>query len=55
MIGDTPHDIECGKIIGARTLGVATGSHTREQLAAHSPDTVFTDLADTAAFWKLIG
>ena len=55
VIGDTPHDIECGKIIGARTLGVATGSHTHEQLAAHAPDAVMPDLADTATFWKLIG
>ena len=55
VIGDTPHDIECGKSIGARTLAVATGSHTREQLAAHAPDAVFPDLADTIAFWKLIG
>ena len=55
VIGDTPHDIECGKIIGARTLAVATGSHTEKQLAAHAPDAVMPDLADTAAFWKLIG
>lgn len=25
VIGDTPHDISCGKAIGARTLAVATG------------------------------
>lgn len=25
VIGDTPHDISCGKTIGARTLAVATG------------------------------
>ena len=25
VIGDTPHDIACGKIIGARTLAVGTG------------------------------
>ncbi len=55
VIGDTPHDIECGRVIGARTLAVATGSHTREQLAAHRPDAVLADLADTAAFWNIIG
>src|SRR5476649_2886602 len=54
VIGDTPHDIECGRIIGARTLAVATGSHTVEQLAAHSPDAVLPDLADAAAFWKIV-
>jgi phosphoglycolate phosphatase-like HAD superfamily hydrolase len=55
VIGDTPHDIECGRIIGARTLAVATGGHTLEQLAAHRPDAVLPDLADSAAFWKIVG
>jgi phosphoglycolate phosphatase-like HAD superfamily hydrolase len=54
VIGDTPHDIECGRVIGARTLAVATGSHTVAQLAAHSPDAVLAHLADTAAFWKIV-
>jgi phosphoglycolate phosphatase-like HAD superfamily hydrolase len=26
VIGDTPHDVSCGKAIGARTLAVATGT-----------------------------
>ena len=55
VIGDTPHDIECARVIGARALAVVTGSHTVEQLAAHRPDAVLPDLADTAAFWKIIG
>ena len=54
VIGDTPHDIECGRVIGARTLAVATGSHTAKQLAAHSPDAVFEDLSDTEKFFTLI-
>jgi phosphoglycolate phosphatase-like HAD superfamily hydrolase len=54
VIGDTPHDIECGKVIGARTIGVATGMYTTEQLAAHQPTAVFTDFADTAAFVRVI-
>lgn len=54
IIGDTPHDIECGKAIGARTIGVATGSYTVEQLQAHAPTAVFADFADTAAFLKAI-
>ena len=36
VIGDTPHDIGCGKAIGARTIAVATGSFSREQLSAAS-------------------
>jgi phosphoglycolate phosphatase len=54
VIGDTPHDIACGRVIGARTIGVATGSHSPETLAAHNPTAVFSDLSDTAAFWRLI-
>ena len=45
VIGDTGHDIACGKIFGARTIAVATGSWTREQLAAHEPDFLFDDLS----------
>lgn len=54
VIGDTPHDIECGKAIGARTIGVATGTYTVEQLAAHAPTAAFQDFADTAAFLRTI-
>lgn len=54
IIGDTPHDIECGKVIGARTIGVATGSFTVAQLEAHAPTAVFPDFTDTAAFLRVI-
>jgi phosphoglycolate phosphatase len=54
IIGDTPHDIECGKVIGARTIGVATGSYTVAQLQAHAPTAVFADFADPAAFLCVI-
>ncbi|XEQ92075.1 Pyrophosphatase PpaX [Sporomusa carbonis] len=37
VIGDTPHDIECGKAIGAYTLGVATGAYSLDQLQNCSP------------------
>ncbi|WP_221029830.1 HAD family hydrolase [Actomonas aquatica] len=54
IIGDTPHDIACGKVIGARTLAVATGHHSREELAAHQPDALLNDFADPATFWTLL-
>ncbi len=54
IIGDTPHDIACGKIIGARTLAVGTGGATVEQLRAHAPTAVVSDLADTAAVLALL-
>lgn len=54
IIGDTPHDIACGKAIGARTLAIATGSSTLEQLLAHHPTAAMPDLTDTAAILELI-
>jgi len=35
VIGDTPADVQCGKEIGARTIAVATGSYSRDELAEH--------------------
>jgi phosphoglycolate phosphatase-like HAD superfamily hydrolase len=49
IIGDTPHDIACGKAIGAKTIAVATGAFTVEQLAALNPTHTFKDLSDTQA------
>lgn len=46
VIGDTGHDIACGKSFGARTIAVATGSWSREQLAEHQPDFLFNDLSE---------
>lgn len=47
VIGDTPRDIECGKVIGAKTVAIATGNYSRAELAAHDPDFLFDDLSDT--------
>lgn len=49
VIGDTPNDIECGRVAGARTIAVATGPFSLDQLRAHGPDVALADLADTAA------
>lgn len=46
VIGDTGHDIACGKIFGARTIAVATGTWSRERLAEQRPDFLFDDLAE---------
>ena len=46
VIGDTGHDIACGKAIGARTVAVATGSWSREKLAECAPDFLFEDLSN---------
>jgi phosphoglycolate phosphatase len=49
VIGDTPADLACGRAIGARAIGVATGHYSVEVLASHGAAAVFEDLADTAA------
>ena len=47
VIGDTPHDVACAAAAGARSLAVATGSSSVEQLRAAGADVVFESLADT--------
>jgi len=37
VIGDTPNDIDCGKSIGAYTVGIATGAYTTAQLEDCQP------------------
>lgn len=49
IIGDTPADIECGRALGVRAIGVATGRYSVEELAAHKPAAVFETLSDTDA------
>ena len=44
VVGDTPKDVACGKYIGARTLAVATGGATIEDLEACKPDWAVPDL-----------
>jgi len=49
VIGDTPADISCGRELGARAIAVATGSYSVDDLKAHDPYAVFSDLSDTDA------
>jgi phosphoglycolate phosphatase-like HAD superfamily hydrolase len=47
IVGDTPADVTCGRAIGARAIGVATGSFTVPDLLAAGADAAFADLSDT--------
>ena len=49
IVGDTPSDVTCGDGIGARAIGVATGSFTVPQLLEAGADAAFANLADTTA------
>jgi phosphoglycolate phosphatase len=46
VVGDTGHDVACGKAVGARTIAVATGSWSRERLEARMPDFLFDDFSN---------
>jgi phosphoglycolate phosphatase len=46
VIGDTPADIETGRVTGCASVAVATGRFSTAELAAHRPDWVLEDLSD---------
>jgi phosphoglycolate phosphatase-like HAD superfamily hydrolase len=54
VIGDTPHDIDCATAISARTIAVATGGYSIEELEAHKPWRVFNELPPPDEFMRLI-
>jgi phosphoglycolate phosphatase len=54
VVGDTPADIECARSVRARTVAVATGRYSVEELAAHAPSAVLPDLSDTDAAVRAI-
>ncbi len=54
VIGDTPADMSCGRGIGARAIGVATGRYSVATLQACNAGPVFADLSDTRAVMRTI-
>lgn len=50
IIGDTPRDMECGKKLKAKSIGVATGPYSIRELTDCGADHVFENLLDTQAF-----
>jgi phosphoglycolate phosphatase len=56
VIGDTPHDIACGKAIGARTVGVATGRvYSLEDLERAKPWRAFAGLPEPPRLGMALG
>lgn len=53
VIGDTPKDVECGGKLGIKSIGVATGIYTKEQLAEHGADYVFENFSNIKDFLKI--
>ena len=54
VVGDTPHDIACATAIGARTIAVATGGYTLEELQPYGPWRIFSELPPPEDFMALI-
>lgn len=49
IIGDSVHDVLCGRSLGARAVAVATGPTPAEMLRAEGPDALFADFTDVEA------
>jgi phosphoglycolate phosphatase len=47
IVGDSIHDVACGRPLGVRAIGVATGLTSADRLAAEGADVVFENLSDT--------
>lgn len=54
VIGDNVRDVQAGKAIGARTIAVASGPMTLQELGETGPDKLFQDLSDTAVVLKTL-
>ena len=54
VIGDTPHDIECAKAIDAKTIAVATGGYSVDELRPLKPWRLFETLPPPDEFMNLI-
>lgn len=48
IIGDTPHDVRCAKANGCRSIGVATGKFSRDQLLGAGADHAVENLSATS-------
>jgi len=47
IVGDTPHDVECARVHGCRSLAVATGGSPRAELEQSGATRVVDDLSAT--------
>jgi phosphoglycolate phosphatase-like HAD superfamily hydrolase len=54
IVGDSVHDVLCGRGVGVRAVAVATGKTTMEALAQAGPDALVPDFTDTDAGLRAI-
>ncbi|MFN7020886.1 MAG: HAD family hydrolase [Phycisphaerales bacterium] len=54
IVGDTPHDVRCAKVNGCRSVGVATGKYSMDQLRQCGADIVLPDLSDVGRVTEIL-
>jgi phosphoglycolate phosphatase-like HAD superfamily hydrolase len=54
IVGDSVHDVLCGRSLGARAIAVATGPTPAEKLAAERPHALFSDFSDVESVAEAI-
>ncbi len=54
MVGDTPRDILGGQKVGVKTIGVATGDFSNDELNHAGADFILDDLKETKTVLDII-
>ena len=54
IVGDSVHDVACGRSLGVRSVAVATGPTPAERLASERPDALLADFSDVDAGMEAI-
>lgn len=54
VVGDTPRDVQAAHVYKLKTIAVATGSYTADELESCGSDYVLTDLKDNKRFLKIV-
>ena len=54
VVGDSIHDVACGRAIGVKSVAVASGLTPPDRLAQEKPDHLFPDFADVPAVAEAI-
>lgn len=54
VVGDTVHDVGCGRMAGMRTVAVCTGPVDRTVLESADADLLLPDLSDAEPFYRFL-
>lgn len=54
MIGDTSFDMQMAQAIGMDRVGVTYGVHQHQQLAAHNPQAIVSEVSELSQYLKSV-